>query len=702
LLLSAANRPFDFRNGMPAGSTYTRTGAATGLTLAGLIQSFSGARTNLLLRSQEFDNAAWSKLNQGTGALPVVTTGYAAGPPGASGLADRVQLDAGGNTSNDYSVLRQLVAAAVAPFTRSIYVKSNTGSPQTITLVAPVPSAKVTVPTTWTRIEQLQSTAGAAQFDISVGGTAATPATADILVYGAQLELGSVATAYIPTTTAAVTVQDNQPQRTDRGLALEPARTNVLLNSAFEGGGSTPTSWSWTGAGTSTPVASAYLSGGTAYQFVASANRPYFTQSIALASNTTYVLSVLIEDSVGFQVQNIFAIFGLPAGAVASYPQGATFAPVAGQRALLQVVTSGAAGTSTLRLGQGTQANATGSLTFSLPQLEEGSTSTSPILTTAASATRGLPVFTETVPAGRTSVLLTYADGSTMELPVTAGGTFDYVTPTVAAGLGRFGVSELVSREWKTSSFTSQALALFARMTTPPNATRRAVINTLIQDLITAGVWDKLDALYLLAAHDAQAARLNWKQALYDCTEVSGPTFTTDRGYAGNATTSYLNTGFNPATAGGVFVQDSGHVSVYNRTSRAAFNYCDIGNFNGSTSGTHIFPRTAIGLLDGRVNDLSVSPANALSAGHFVASRTSATARAVYRNGAEVGSIGSTASVAPISLPLFICALNQAGTPFFLSNDEIAQASVGAGLSAGEVSSMNAAVLAYLQAVGAA
>ena len=34
-------------------------------------------------------------------------------------------------------------------------------------------------------------------------------------------------------------------------------------------------------------------------------------------------------------------------------------------------------------------------------------------------------------------------------------------------------------------------------------------IKTLVDSLKSAGVWAKLDALYLLAAHDAQAARLN-------------------------------------------------------------------------------------------------------------------------------------------------------------------------------------------------
>ena len=82
-------------------------------------------------------------------------------------------------------------------------------------------------------------------------------------------------------------------------------------------------------------------------------------------------------------------------------------------------------------------------------QLELGSVATSPIVTTAAQASRSLPVFTEPVPVGRTKALLTYADGSTtLVTGLTPGGTFDVATTVIAANKGRFGASELVTRIW--------------------------------------------------------------------------------------------------------------------------------------------------------------------------------------------------------------------------------------------------------------
>ncbi|MCA3700824.1 MAG: hypothetical protein IOB84_13710 [Brevundimonas sp.] len=182
------------------------------------------------------------------------------------------------------------------------------------------------------------------------------------------------------------------PRITNRGLLVEEGRTNLFLNSALAGGGSAPTSWFWDiGTGTSAPVSSVYLSGGTAYQQTATAQRPFIRQQPAVAANTTYTASFLVEANPnGIDAQNMILAVGLPAGASQSYPQGGTFVPVAGQRVLLQIVVAATAGTAQVRCGVGVQANATGSLTFSLPQFETGTAATSPIITTGAAGTRGV------------------------------------------------------------------------------------------------------------------------------------------------------------------------------------------------------------------------------------------------------------------------------------------------------------------------
>lgn len=92
--------------------------------------------------------------------------------------------------------------------------------------------------------------------------------------------------------------------------------------------------------------------------------------------------------------------------------------------------------------------------------------------------------------------------------------------------------------------YRPEALALFARMTTPPTQLRKFYINRLINDLIGAGAWEKLGVLYVFAAADSQAAKLNWLTS-GSATEVGSPTFTADRGYVG-VSSGYLTGATNP------------------------------------------------------------------------------------------------------------------------------------------------------------
>lgn len=91
-----------------------------------------------------------------------------------------------------------------------------------------------------------------------------------------------------------------------------------------------------------------------------------------------------------------------------------------------------------------------------------------------------------------------------------------------------------------TPGYDPAAVAFFARLTTQPTDARKGLYNTLIKDLKAASVWAKLDALYILAAADAQAARQNLVADAYNLTAVGSPAFTADRGYAGDAAGAYL------------------------------------------------------------------------------------------------------------------------------------------------------------------
>ena len=87
---------------------------------------------------------------------------------------------------------------------------------------------------------------------------------------------------------------------------------------------------------------------------------------------------------------------------------------------------------------------------------------------------------------------------------------------------------------------------------TAPSASQQTLQNTLITDLKTAGVWDKLDLFYVFATDgDSDYATLNWKSpASFQTTKVNSPTFTANQGFKGDSSSAYIDTNFNPSTNG--------------------------------------------------------------------------------------------------------------------------------------------------------
>jgi hypothetical protein len=85
---------------------------------------------------------------------------------------------------------------------------------------------------------------------------------------------------------------------------------------------------------------------------------------------------------------------------------------------------------------------------------------------------------------------------------------------------------------------------------TLPSSGQQVKQNQLLLDLKAAGVWAKLDSFGVFATDgNSNFALIDWKR-LVNYTAVNSPTFSTNGGFAGNGTSSYIDTNFNPATQG--------------------------------------------------------------------------------------------------------------------------------------------------------
>jgi hypothetical protein len=213
--------------------TFTRASSATRVGPNGYIEK---VRENLLTYSNTFSDASWQKLSQGVGSVAVVTPNYTTDPFGGNN-AWRFQCNLnGGTTSSDRSwMIKTFTAASTSVL--SIYIKLNVAGSKTIVLSDSGGGTQTITNTEWTRIS-VSASGGAGEFRIGLIGGGGSSDTLDASIAFAQAEAGDVATDYIATTTAAVSVGpvSGTPRLDYLGsdcgrLLLEPQRSNLAAYS---------------------------------------------------------------------------------------------------------------------------------------------------------------------------------------------------------------------------------------------------------------------------------------------------------------------------------------------------------------------------------------------------------------------------------------------------------------------------------------
>lgn len=246
-------------------------------------------------------------------------------------------------------------------------------------------------------------------------------------------------------------------------------------------------------------------------------------------------------------------------------------------------------------------------------------------------------------------------------------------------------------------TYDAAASTLFAAMTTPPTTARKAQINTLILALKAAGVWSLLDVFYVLAAADSQAARLNWKTpGTFDAVAVSSPSFTADRGYTGDGSTSRLRTQFTPSVNGVNYTQNDAAAWLWNLTEGQDNTGQELGNAVTPRTFTRIRNTSNQAIMAVNSGSTSTTVANSTALGFFGSQRVSGTTVNVFKNGASLGT-SAPGAAAITATEQWICGANS--TVF--SARQIAAASWGASL-AGKEAAFYSALLTYMQSVGAA
>lgn len=244
------------------------------------------------------------------------------------------------------------------------------------------------------------------------------------------------------------------------------------------------------------------------------------------------------------------------------------------------------------------------------------------------------------------------------------------------------------------SLYEAEAVTLFAAMSGQPTSARKTVINTLIKSLKTASIWTDLDLLYVHAAHDVQAAKLNWVSpaTFVPVTVAGGPTFVADRGFTSNAVDTALDTQWTPSTHAVKYTLNDASAWVFVRAGASDTNA--LGN-----AGTHrctLGPRVGTALA-GRINDGTLdSRVIASPDGFSGVQRTGASVKSLWRDGAKQGADFTTASTGLAGASQYICGV--AGVAFTAS--QLCLTAWGASL-AGKEAAFNTAVTAYMGSVGA-
>lgn len=245
---------------------------------------------------------------------------------------------------------------------------------------------------------------------------------------------------------------------------------------------------------------------------------------------------------------------------------------------------------------------------------------------------------------------------------------------------------------------TPAAAFLVAAGITDPTIT--AAINTLVNDLVGYGIWNKFSAIYPFVGGTATTHKFNLKNpadtnAAFRLVFFGGVTHSAT-GALPNGTNGYADT----FLANNLMPQTDIHIAYYSRSNSAAANRVIIGSHTGSAQGTFIYPRTGAGNIFSRVNNSDfINVPNANSQGLYIATKNPSTPTniEVYKNTTQYLNTSASATN-HISSTIQLFRFGDFAGDY--SDHECAFASIGSGLTQSEATNYYTAVQAFQTTLG--
>ena len=230
-----------------------------------------------------------------------------------------------------------------------------------------------------------------------------------------------------------------------------------------------------------------------------------------------------------------------------------------------------------------------------------------------------------------------------------------------------------------------QALAYLARTVGGNEGGNGANIATLIDGLVSDGVWAKLDALYVLAQQNATDALLNLVGTNYTATNSGGATFVAYQGYH-TFPAAGLPTGFNPTVGSPQYAQNSASAGVWAYSVAA-----ESGEGIADDINLQIYVKYIDGNFYPRINNTSmgglITPG---TSGLYVADRSSSANVVPYWDGAAQTTVSGTSS----ALTSGVFAIGK------VTNETICAAFIGASLGSAGQLALYTRLRTYMTAIG--